>query len=76
MCTIEHFPAFKERITSLFNGSDEFRMLCHDYFLCMKSLTQWEISIEKDEKFIREYKDLKRTLEKELLEFVDRVGQK
>lgn len=76
MCTVEQFPAFKERITSLFNGSDEFRTLCHDYFLCMKSLTQWEISIEKDEKFIREYKDLKRTLEKELLEFVDRVEQK
>jgi len=76
MCTIEQFPALKEKITSLFNDSDEFQTLCHDYFLCVNSLGQWEMSVEKDEKFIREYKDLKKTLETELLQFVNQVGQK
>ena len=76
LCAVEKFPAIKEKITSLFNDSEEFQALCHDYFLCVKSLGQWEMSVEKDERFLREYKDLKTTLEKDLLQFVDHLGQK
>ena len=76
LCTIEKFPALKEKITSLYNDSGEFQVLCHDYFLCVKTLGQWEMSFEKDEKFLHEYKDLKVTLEKELLRFLGYVGQK
>jgi len=76
LCTIEKFPALKEKITSLFDDSDEFQVLCHDYFLCVKSLGHWETSIEKDEKFLHEYKDLKVTLEKELLRFLGYLEQK
>ena len=76
LCTLEKFPTLKEKITFLFNDSEEFQALCHDYFLCMKSLGQWEMSVEKDEKFLREYRQLKTTLESELLQYVDHLGQK
>ena len=76
LCTIEKFPAQKEKITSLFNESNEFQVLCRDYFLCVKSLGQWEIASEKNEKFLHEYKHLKVTLEKELMRFLGHLGQK
>jgi len=76
LCTIEKFPALKEKIISLFNESNEFQVLCHDYFLCVKALGHWEMSFEKDEKFLHEYKDLKVTLENELLRFLGHLGQK
>jgi hypothetical protein len=75
LCTIEKFPSLREKITTLFNENDEFQVLCHDYFLCVKSLGQLEISFDKDETFLHEYKDLKVTLEKELLRFLGHWGQ-
>lgn len=71
LCTIEKFPALQERITSLFNDSEEFRALCHDYFLCVKSLGQWEMSFEKDQQLFHGFKEQKAILENELLHFVD-----
>ena len=70
LCTIEKFPSLKEKITSLFNNNDEFQSLCRDYFFCVKSLGQWEMSVEKDETFLRQYKESKMTLENELLHYV------
>lgn len=75
ICTIEQFPKLKDRITFLFNDDEDFQALCQDYFLCVKSLGQWEMSAEKDEKLLQEYKELKQALEKELLQYVGQVGQ-
>lgn len=72
MCMFEKFPGLREKILSLYEKDDEFQTLCFDYFLCIRSLTQWETNLKKDEKFIYEYSELKRTLESELLQYIDR----
>jgi hypothetical protein len=71
LCTIEKFPALQERITTLFNDNEEFRVLCYDYFLCVKSLGQWEMSLDKDQQFHHGFKEQKAILESELIRFVD-----
>jgi hypothetical protein len=76
LCTIERFPALKEKITLLFNNNEEFQSLCRDYFLCVKSLAQWEMSAEKDEMFLRQHKEFKIALENELQQFLDRQTKK
>ena len=72
---IEKFPGFKEKILTLFQSNNEFQSLCFDYFLCHKSLDQWEDNLKKDERFIQEYKELKRALETELLQFIEQHGR-
>ena len=72
ICMFEKFPGLKEKIQSLYEKDDEFQTLCFDYFLCVRSLTQWESNLEKDEKFIIEYSELKITLESELLRYIER----
>ena len=72
MCMFEKFPGLREKIESLYEKNDEFQTLCFDYFLCNKTLIQWETNLKKDEKFIHEYLELKRTLESELLRYIDR----
>jgi hypothetical protein len=50
MCMFEKFPGLREKIESLYEKNDEFQTLCFDYFLCLRSLNQWEINMKKDEK--------------------------
>ena len=75
ICMFEKFPGLREKIQSLYESDDEFQTLCFDYFLCVRSLTQWETNLEKDEKFILEYTELKGTLESELLRYIERVSK-
>lgn len=70
-CMMERFPELKEEILSLFNHSDEFKTLCHDYFLCVKSLNQLEYNISKDEEFVHEYMELKKGLESEMFKYIN-----
>jgi len=72
ICMFEKFPGLREKIQSLYENNDEFQTLCFDYFLCLRSLTQWETNLKKDEKFIHEYSELKRNLESELLRYMDK----
>lgn len=70
---VEKFPGLKEKIISLYEQNENFQALCSDYFLCLKSLNQWEESIKKDELFIQEYLELKNVLESELLSFIEKT---
>lgn len=63
---VNSFPEQKDKIQDLYEKSDEFQTLCLDYFLCFRSLNQWEESRKKDDKFIEEYAELKRALETQL----------
>jgi len=72
LCMFEKFPGLGEKIQSLYECDDEFQTLCFDYFLCIRSLTQWETNLRKDEKYIHEYSELKRTLESELLQYMEK----
>lgn len=72
ICMFEKFPGMREKIQSLYERDDEFQTLCFDYFLCVRSLTQWETNLKKDEKFIHEYSELQRTLESELLRYIEK----
>ena len=72
ICMFEKFPGLREKIQSLYEDDGEFQTLCSDYFLCIRFLTQWESNLKKDEKYIHEYSDLKRTLESELLQYMEK----
>ena len=74
-CMVEKFPGLGEQILILYDRSNEFKTLCYDYFLCLKSLEKWQMSLKKDKTFIDEYSDLKRTLESEVLDFIERTNK-
>jgi hypothetical protein len=70
---VEKFPGLKEKITSLYEQNENFQALCSDYFLCLRSLHQWEENIKRDASFIKEYQELKSALESELLSFIEKT---
>ena len=70
---VEKFPGFGEQILVLYNRSNEFKTLCDDYFLCLQSLEKWQLNLKKDETFINEYSDLKKTLESEVIDFIKKT---
>ena|SRR6478672_8080154 len=76
VCMVERFPNLKETIISLYQRNEEFQTLCFDYFLCLKSLEQWVTNMQKDEKFVLEYSELRKTLETELFQYIDKEDQK
>ena len=65
---IERFPELKEQFTSLFDGDEEFQALCLDYFLCLRSLDHWELTLKKYQERLNGYVELKRVLEKKILQ--------
>jgi len=71
---VEKFPDFKEQITSLFEGDEEFQALCLDYFLCIRSLNHWELTIQKYQERLDGYVELKRILENRMLEQVSQLN--
>jgi len=72
VCMIEKFPGLIDKIMSLYESSSEFQTLCFDYFLCLKSLNQWEMNMKKDQTFIQEYGGLKKILETEILQLIEK----
>lgn len=68
----KRFPAFQSRVEGLYSQSEEFQGICHDYYLCITSMHEWETKVENDQKCLREYRELKETLEKELSQFIER----
>jgi hypothetical protein len=72
---VEKFPALSEQILTLYERNDEFKSLCYDYFICLKSLENWRLNLKKDETLINEYSDLQRTLESEVLGFIEKNEQ-
>ena len=65
---LERFPELKEQLTSLFECDEEFQALCLDYFLCIRSLDHWEVTVRKYQERLEGYEELKRVLENKMLQ--------
>ena len=72
---VEKFPGLSEQILTLFEQNNEFKTLCYDYFLCLKSLENWRLNLKKHETLINEYSDLQKILESEVLSFIKKNEQ-
>ena len=62
ICMMEKFPGLREKILAVYDSNDKFQALCYDYLLCLKSLSKWETYKQSDEKFIKEYEELKKNV--------------
>ena len=71
-CIVEKFPGFTVQIGNLYDCSNEFKSLCDDYFICITSLEDWQMNDTRNQLLIEEYTDLQRSLESEVLRYIDR----
>ena len=64
----KRFPERKEPIKALFNNNESFKTLCEDCCRCADALQYWKHSLDEDAPArVREYEDLLRELEEEIL---------
>ena len=70
ICIIENFASQKEIVKHLYECSEEFRMLCQDYFHCVRSLEKWEATMKTYRQRIEESTELKRILEEKTLQYI------
>jgi len=72
---IERFPDFKETITRLFRGNENFQALCEDHQRCVDALRYWGRS-EKDVAEARrdEYASILLDLETEISQRLNKIG--
>lgn len=63
---IKEHPDLESRIRDAYNNSEQFRTLCNDYFLCLKTLNQINTRTTQNIKMLGEYTALKKELEKEI----------
>jgi hypothetical protein len=73
---IERFPELKELILSQYDSDEEFQVLCLDYFLCLRSIDNWEADMKKFKERHREYEELRRMLEDKMLQFISKDNNK
>ena len=67
---VERFPELKEQIKSLFECDEGFQALCLDYFLCIRSLDNSELTVRKYQERFEGYVELKKVLENRMLQQV------
>ncbi len=70
LCILDRFPEMKELIVSQYESDEEFQALCLDYFLCLRSLNNSEIDIQKYKQHRAQYTELKRMLEDKMLQHI------
>ena len=66
----QKFPEQGDRIEQLYESDEDFRALCADYVLCMRQLVEIEKEFSEKEHAMKEYKNIRKELEKELHEFI------
>ncbi|HYK44134.1 MAG TPA: hypothetical protein VEV83_03135 [Parafilimonas sp.] len=66
----QKFPEQGDRIEQLYEVDEDFRALCADYVLCMRQLVEIEKEFSEKEHSMKEYKNIRRELEKELHDFI------
>ncbi|MFL5739793.1 MAG: hypothetical protein ACJ75B_06220 [Flavisolibacter sp.] len=69
---VERFPDSKDLIQQQYESNREFQALCQDYFLCFRSLNTWKEEMKKDQELCESYSELKKILEKKILQYVYR----
>ena len=70
LCILDRFPEMKDLIVSQYENDEEFQALCLDYFLCLRSLNNSEIDIQKYKQHRAQYTELKRMLEDKMLQHI------
>ena len=66
----QKFPEQCDRIEQLYESDDDFRALCADYVLCMRQLVEIEKEFSEKEHAMKEYKNIRKELERELHDFI------
>ena len=66
----QKFPEQGDRIEQLYESDEDFRALCADYVLCIRQLVEIEKEFSEKEHAMKEYKIIRKELEKELHEFI------
>ncbi|WP_420642680.1 hypothetical protein [Candidatus Leptofilum sp.] len=61
---INHFPSQEERIWQLWQADEDFQEVCHDYTLCLETLSRWAVAATTQQ--TQEYLSLRRRLEFEI----------
>ncbi len=68
---VKRFPDHKNMILKFFRENQNFQTICEDYRRCTQALTQWnQSSSEKAPVRSKEYADLLRELEQEVLRYL------
>ena len=66
----QKFPEQGDRIEQLYESDEDFRALCADYVLCMRQLVEIEKEFSEKEHSMKEYKNIRKELERELHDFI------
>ncbi|MCG2462315.1 hypothetical protein K8352_16255 [Flavobacteriaceae bacterium F89] len=66
------FPDYEDKIDFLFQTDEDFRDLCKDYLLCASNVLEMKTEISNFSAQTREYEDLQRNLEQEILQMITR----
>jgi hypothetical protein len=64
------FPEQSDRIEALYEADKDFRTLCSDYLSCIQFIQKLETNDNHNQSSIKEYRDIKKELEKELYIFI------
>ncbi|WP_157243518.1 hypothetical protein [Algoriphagus resistens] len=67
------FPGKEEVIELLLLSNPNFLELCTDYMLCSSRILEIKKELEKHNVQIKEYEDLQRNLEEEILIYINKV---
>jgi len=66
----EKFPDQSARIEELYNNDPDFKALCADYLLSIKTLKEFQKEFSNKLNAIQEYQDICKDLENELGDFI------
>ena len=66
----QKFPEQGDRIEQLYESDEDFRALCADYVLCIRQLVEIEKEFSEKEHSMKEYKNIRKELERELHDFI------
>ena len=68
---VQVFPHFEDKIEYLFTTNANFRELCTDYIFCASKILDIKKEKKKYTSQIKEYEDVQRNLEQEILKMIN-----
>jgi len=69
------FPDRAAKITALFNGDEDFRILCEDYLTSTQALLESRLNLTKDKEFENEFLEVHLDLEKEIVRLLEQKNK-
>jgi DNA repair ATPase RecN len=67
------FPSQAQRVAELYHANEDFRILCHDYLVCLKNLKKYKKKSGETQLTLNEYTNISNELENELSHFIFRL---